>query len=252
MRKQLQSVAFITFIVVVCLQPEWIYAKKRNAIPSPQQDTQQTNTATNQTTLPLSYQKQAIPTTDSGKVEDQKNEIEWDLAKYTLLLVLVTAILAIASFWQIFISRSTARRQLRAYLYCTTSPNEPLQTNVIPFIIKNSGQTPAYNVVVWIISGIREFPLIRPLVGGNPTNTPSRIAIHSNMDIEINATLPPNITNFRGQNEALYFWGRIEYEDIFRKRHHTNFRFHSFRVGIAKGEFVVTEITPSHEGNEAN
>jgi hypothetical protein len=95
--------------------------------------------------------------------------------------------------------------------------------------VKNSGQTPAYEVIHWgglDVRRIDEEPLLialRPLLrqgmntippGGVITKTLHRAALLS--EAEINGIIAGSY--------AIYIWGRIEYKDAFDRDRFTNYR----------------------------
>ncbi|MCH8956388.1 hypothetical protein IIA28_13880 [candidate division KSB1 bacterium] len=139
-------------------------------------------------------------------------------------------------------SKDISHRQLRAYLVII----EP-QLKVDPqfffrninkrvemsYIVKNSGQTPAYdvrdsvNIKIWpreakpqtMPESVKDFNY--PVYGPNTQNTRK---IHSgDSNILTQRYFIPNTNTFDTVNYGIYFWGRIEYSDIFNKTHFTNF-----------------------------
>lgn len=129
-----------------------------------------------------------------------------------------------------------SERALRAYV--TVTPDGfTIQQGVIRFEanarLRNSGQTPAYRVIVSARTSILPLPL--PVGFQFPVlewqDDASRSTLGSGDEISTNAM---NGTEFPqatldevvrpgGGNVALYFWGRVNYEDAFARAHYTEF-----------------------------
>ena len=153
----------------------------------------------------------------------------------TLLLTFVTAGLVYTAYLQI----RTGRVQLRAYVYPeaadlfeTTLINPPIPERAnIPFVQiawKNTGQTPASNVILWshmeVIEPINEDKLVvPPLVNRNFTNLGSGGTGSKSFYFYRPLTQSEMSDVFAGV-KAIYLYGRIQYKDIFGDDWHTNFR----------------------------
>ncbi len=142
------------------------------------------------------------------------------------------------------ISKDTARRQLRAYLIPNnpelTVSQESLFVHIkegrlpVSYIIRNNGQTPAYDVRDVI--NVKVLPRdcrpeaiadtvrnsYHPVYGAN---TEHKRMVHSGKDSFVDAYFFKK--NDRVIFEAgvfnIYVWGRIEYTDIFQDCHWTEF-----------------------------
>jgi hypothetical protein len=153
----------------------------------------------------------------------------------TVLLTFVTGGL----IWTGFVQIKTTRAQLRAYVFpdtigmwdgTTLTPPQPHRTNVPGIVLawKNSGQTPAGNVISWaqmaVINVSDEETLVVPAlenvfanhlgagVGGNKSLWFNRALLAEEIDAIFNGT------------KGIYLYGRIEYTDIFDQPRFSNFR----------------------------
>jgi hypothetical protein len=95
--------------------------------------------------------------------EAQKREYECLIAKYTeslaiftRWLVAVTAILAIFGFCQVIISRSTAERELRAYIFVSDTG---VHGQNVTIVYKNFGQTPSHQTAISLNTEFAGTPL---------------------------------------------------------------------------------------------
>lgn len=89
------------------------------------------------------------------------------LAFLTLVLAAGTLFLWLATRRLVRGSEKTAERQLRAYIFSDHAKiigfNTPHPLVIAAF--KNSGQTPAYNVIVWVSCHIDAYPLGKNMSG---------------------------------------------------------------------------------------
>jgi len=121
--------------------------------------------------------------------------------------------------------------------------------------IKNTGQTPAYNLVHWASMDIREYPLTTELP---PMPQPE----HSFWNVlgtsvpEVKTLRMPRplteeeIEGLRNGSRAIYCHGEIMYKDAFKKRWA---RYRCMYVAPACGIIGIgTDLVYCEEGNEAN
>jgi hypothetical protein len=144
--------------------------------------------------------------------------------------------------------RDTARRQLRAYVFVAQVEIVDVGTDNVnaAVIIRNRGQTPAYDVTV--STGANAFN-----VPGNVTFTPTPVGPDSSRFV-----LGPDglgrrnisLHSIIGASGALYVWGEILYKDAFGEDQYTRFR-HMIGGGTAgwPSDYLMT-VCP--EGNEAS
>ena len=195
---------------------------------------------------------------------DEKSSADWWLMLFTGALVLVGGVQVGVFGLQSRRLRQTVEqmkiteeRQLRAYVQAAISPNSinlitAGQIASLPISIKNSGQTPAYDVE---LEG-RIIPYDYPLLGNLPDFPKSTDAVR--VVINPGQELP---TTLRADNEwtkdeihlfkcresiRLYAYGRITYRDAFDKIRHTSFRLMEAEKGVDRVRF-----TYCYQGNEA-
>jgi hypothetical protein len=146
----------------------------------------------------------------------------------------------------------TAERQLRAYVLIYDS-QICLKENMLVVAgvgYKNSGQTPARDVVVWTKIEGRPYPLIGTL-GSIKAENASRAPIGAggvaNMEIPAGGSLTSEqLDGIQKGTKAIYVWGEITYRDIFDAEHRTKFaRFYHGPLSSAPVQMFV-----SPEGNE--
>jgi hypothetical protein len=196
--------------------------------------------------------------------ESQNHEYECLIAEYTgrlaaftRWLVIATLLLALFGFWQVMVSRDTARRQLRAYVLISSAKVHDFGIDLSPrveIIIKNSGQTPAYDLLSWNGMVCEKFPLNIELVdppqdmkrsssilgGGDTTSHLTQAGrpltkIHTDMIIAGKA--------------AIYVFVAIKYKDIFKKiEWSTRYRM---MYGGGGGATPDGALTFCEEGNDA-
>jgi hypothetical protein len=151
----------------------------------------------------------------------------------------IASFVAFLQFWALFftlrIMRSTAQRQLRAYISFTPQVlmnAYPQRKPIAKFKIKNTGQTPAYNIRYITTLEILPHPMVDhqgDLV--SPGHEPTPIAgrpIHSqeHIDGEAHAENPLTFEDFQrmnGPDHRLYLAGIVWYEDIFGVTRKTKF-----------------------------
>jgi hypothetical protein len=177
---------------------------------------------------------------------------------------LVVSILALAAVsYQAWVSRDTARRQLRAYV-CVTSgeiafvnPNEP----TIEIRLKNCGLTPAYAVKMWVGLIITAHPLSvdldRPPAGFTMNQSvlaPEGIEL---MHPIFDKPIPPFLLATLGSPQTtLYVYGQITYKDAFKRARFTDFRMLYGGPEHPKLSFVngttTARLKADNAGNDAN
>ena len=173
----------------------------------------------------------------------------------TIVIAIFTVILGVAT-WRLWLTTDnlvtgadeTAQKQLRAYLLPkggTISVNG-MDHSVITFI--NNGQTPAYNVGTYSAHAVVDFPLPDNAVfsmADIERGSFGDIGAAGERNIELFFALSPeDMDAINNRRKAIFFWGMIEYGDIFnRETHTTEFRlyyggdacFPNGRMAIAKG-----------------
>jgi len=165
----------------------------------------------------------------------------WGLSdKIAVIASFVAFLQFVALVCTVLVMILNGRRQLRAYVAPETigvfegnmmSPPQPTRVNVpgIAMLIKNCGQTPAYKVVSWAQIAViavkdENLALVLPTLEERFSNTLSAGGTF-NKSLWFDRPLTPNeITDIASGVRAIYLYGRIEYQDAFKKRRFTNFR----------------------------
>jgi hypothetical protein len=177
------------------------------------------------------------------------------LAVSTVVMAAATIALAVFSLLQAVIMRRTARRQLRAYVFITTAEigdiddSQNLHASVS---IKNSGQTPAYDLINRGAITIREARLRGDLWPEDKDASLSKTALGPGEVLGKYFSARPLTTEeraaVRSGTHAIYVYGEILYKDAFRRRRHSRYRFmHGGETAIRSRQLVICD-----EGNEAN
>jgi hypothetical protein len=179
--------------------------------------------------LPLLY----LPSQDHvhGEVFDVKYG-EW-------MLFLATMGLWWATWRLVKSAETTAERQLRAYVFpdsvamwdgTTLTPPQPARANVPGIVLtwKNTGQTPAGNVVSWaqiaVIDSADEDTLIVPPLQNIFANHLGAGVVNNKSLWFSRALTPSEIADVAAGAKGVYIYGRIEYSDIFKRDRFSNFR----------------------------
>jgi len=122
-------------------------------------------------------------------------------------------------------------------------------------LFKNSGQTPAYRVVSW--AGIEVIPvseesrkLVIPTLVDQYFNTLGAGGIFSKAFWFERALTDDEKANIAAATWAIYLFGRIEYQDVFNKKHFTNFRLRYTNAKFPPVPGAVFNF--SEAGNDAN
>ena len=200
---------------------------------------------------------------------------EWVIVYITAAYTIVSLAALITILWQVVVTKDTARRQLRAYVLVERGiignvanpipgPGEKIETVariLLPtagpsaqITIKNTGQTPAYELVHWGRICIQEFPLTSQLP---PMPTPEAKfwtvmgpGIAEVKTLRLPKALDSNqIQGLRDGTMAIYCHGEVVYRDAFKKKRVTKYRCMYSAVGGIIG--VNTDLTYCDDGNTA-
>jgi len=196
------------------------------------------------------------------KIGRWHKNICWYFSEPNRVIATFTVVLALFGGFALWIARDTEKRQLRAYVYEVPvldkfTAGEKLAVGIL---IKNGGQTPAYDFSVAINAQISDYPQKESLVGVGLK--PAKVLPHGEglgdfVYQEHTMTLlfanAPIVTPeqyqavLKGISSRLYVWGRIEYSDAFKERHYTNF------CSVIGGESTLKgQASYCSNGNDAN
>ena len=105
------------------------------------------------------------------------------------------------------------------------------QVPIFRLMIKNSGQTPAYDVAHMTTVSVRKFPPEEEFEASVPDETSTVFNLNPGDEMQI-VRLPPRVPINQVDLERLtegtyryYIWGQVRYKDAFGKGHTTDFRF---------------------------
>jgi len=194
--------------------------------------------------------------------EEKMSTDRW-LVKLTIGLVIVGAIQILVFGWQALSLRQTVNqmreseeRQLRAWVFVSQAAvKDPMQHDPIEahVVIKNAGQTPAYDVRIFGGIIVANWPLDRKLPPIDFSKAASVGTLGPGMDGNQMCALQPqlNASGIQDLNDgkaAIYVFGEIQYRDVFNRTRRTKYRYFTEGAAGVRGISLC-----SHEqGNEAN
>jgi hypothetical protein len=154
-----------------------------------------------------------------------------------------------------FVQASTTRAQLRAYVvpFAWTTAFGAGGAPKAEILLRNTGQTPAYDLVATAGILFAELP-----IGGFPkmeiSGALSRGTLGPQMQIEVRSkeSTPLQVAEhdaIMNNKAALYIVGRVEYYDVFRRWQWANFRF---EYGQRQAVGQDGSVTVSAEGNDSS
>jgi hypothetical protein len=170
----------------------------------------------------------------------------------------------------------TTRQQMRAFVYLNggaiynvASPLAPLaiyrptgaeivspaEGPLAQLVIKNTGSTPAYQVVHWGGMHVAGYPLTTSLPVEQNTQKPASSAIPpggvNTKSVRImNPLTAEEIAGLRNGTSAIWIYGKITYRDAFRRKRTSEYRLFHNNTSGAIG--VSTDLTWADAGNEAS
>lgn len=128
-------------------------------------------------------------------------------------------------------SDENAKRQLRAYVCVTkgvVTQFGPDKTPGVIIQVKNTGQTPAYDVMQWTCLDLDDFPRTKPFIDDwNWGSHKSTLGPGEGMSaiISLDEPLTQNhVDVIREGNAAIWAFGELRYTDAFDVPHTTQFR----------------------------
>jgi hypothetical protein len=180
---------------------------------------------------------------------------EFALAIFTLFLVIFTGLLWFATDRLVRGADDTAKRQLRAYVWAETIPSKNLDDPNFGVLadIKNSGQTPAYEVHTWSMTQpVAEPPPNGFVFASAPEYIPGpRYVVNPSSKHflqafpEVALTVEERLA-IRDGFLILYSWGEIRYRDTFGENRTAWFRLRLVPEGLG-GRWAYCD-----EGNDAD
>lgn len=185
--------------------------------------------------------------------------------KIAVIAIVIGSLQFLALIWTVLVMIWNGRRQLRAYvlpdqagIYDGTMLTPPDATKAnIPgcfLLIKNTGQTPAYAVVSYmqiaVIQVVQESTALGlPAIPGSFYMTLGNGSTFNKAGWFDRPLTPQEIADLAAGTRAVYLYGRIQYTDVFKKKHFSNFRLRYI------GQFPPVQgaiLNFSESGNDAN
>lgn len=223
-------------------------------IESPKKHTVNSNEATEH---PAQDAKQMAPTVEiapASKNDEKPKQITEQNGDHTTpdwWLIGVTGVLTIVTGGLVLYSRDTARKELRAYVGIASNhilrgqgESEP---NCVEIVIQNFGKTMAKDTKIWINATITTGTITSFPLGDRKSKTV--VMPNESLGFKHDIELPKNTAG------RIYFWGRIEYTDVFGEPRWTTFSFMDDKPAWLTG---MTGQAPGwttktcDEGNDAN
>jgi hypothetical protein len=178
------------------------------------------------------------------------------IAALTLALVIVGYVQAKRIQQTIETMDDTAERQLRAYVWFTVSPTRPLMPTIIMRgVIKNTGQTPAYETCFWANTEVFSHPLpvgqvfsTAPPIIDAPRYVVNPGSEHFSDNTSDTPLTEEQMASIMNGTMRLYSWGEIRYIDAFKKERYSRFKLYWQRAeGPLYGTWVYCD-----DGNTAS
>lgn len=189
----------------------------------------------------------AAPVTEHETVHSTP---DWWLISVTGLLVIATGVLAWYTRRLVRGAEDTARRQLRAYICLEEGRIEPHGNEGycdVIFTLKNSGQTPAYNVETWQITRIVD--LAEPPYVIRTPDKWGMVGPGAGIGCKLlhNPLTPADRSDIKLEKKTVIVWGQVTYKDAFGQERYTNF-CHILGSETQHG----WRLMPAKQGNDAD
>jgi|CXWL01.1.fsa_nt_gi hypothetical protein len=227
---------------------------KQNADPQEKPDADQRGTDKAPLVIKmLPYQSsEPLPAPHANQVTQKTTDWDWWWDKSPeILIALFTLLLWLATRSLVRGADETARKELRAYMGVATNRilkgQGATEPNCVELVIQNFGKTMAKDTKIWINATITAEAITNFPLGDIKSKTvvmPNE-SLGFQHDIELAKNTPGRI----------YLWGRIEYEDVFKKPHWTAFRFMDDKTAwltSMTGETPGWTTKTCDEGNDAD
>lgn len=181
-----------------------------------------------------------------------------------ILMLVATFVQAAALLWTIHVMEDTSQRQLRAYADQSSTmliTPKSLTKKVLGYKnrpnininFQNYGQTPAYNLTsfanIKILNTEDENELSVSKLNGSSTSLGAGKNIFKTIWFDRELT-KQEISDINTGKSVIYFYGKIEYTDVFKEKHSSNFRLKY--VGVYPPTIEPATLTFCDKGNETN
>ena len=203
---------------------------------------------------PKVVQEPIVPSAqEANSWHEWMNDLTPLFAAFIALCAFISALMA---GYYVYRAGVTSRRQLRAYVFITQTEINGVAAATQPvaqFVIRNTGQTPAQELVVFGNMVFEEFPLRKDLpvlVFSDPQLTKENLGSGGERykwEYALTPLTEAQIAQMHAGTHALYIYGEIRYRDVFKKKRTTKYLYYT---GGAMG-IRDTILGGYPEGNEA-
>lgn len=180
------------------------------------------------------------------------NVADWSVGdKIAIIAAAIALVAMLVGFLQYTVMRSSAKRQLRAYVHLDNAWYE--QTDAtnwgVTYRIKNFGQTPAYKVKVLEAAKVVDWNNGKPAVPIATEGFSLGVMGPGGDFVDNEATLQGSATRAELEtgSKAIYLVGRVDYIDAFHRKRWTTFQLY---IGGGVG-CSGNELYSDDEGNDA-
>jgi len=180
---------------------------------------------------------------DTAEENEQKRiERQWIKCgvRAAILYTAVTTVVMVCAITQVWVSRTTEKRQLRAYISVAPDPKQGSSVIIdkdkrsVQAIVAlvNHGITPGKHIQLWGAAKALERPITDAKLNDSETSLfrqqfssfPGDELTNAGIGTQLTPTEWDNVT-VNSPKEVLYVFGFITYEDIFGDSHRTDFCF---------------------------
>jgi len=201
-------------------------------------------------------------TENQEKKETNSSDESWwyklrtdPVATFTFLLFIATGLLWWSTRQLVLGAEKTATQELRAYVFPRIDENMSYGFDwyrSVPLMIKNFGQTPAYDLACSLYIGLYKFPLDTDINHSEQLASSARSALAPSEYFRQYACLPDDLNKAEidsviNKQSAIFISGKVEYFDAFKQKHTTSICLYSTGPDFRKGLLAYY-----HEGNNAD
>jgi hypothetical protein len=190
-----------------------------------------------------------------AKTSAAGQKLLWFFSDPNRVIATFTVVLAIIGLGALHVASDTERRQLRAYMVLDSVSITRLEvgkTIEVEVIMKNTGQTPAYNISGYTAIMYDRFPLGRPFPPVENDNINTTISGSGGLVRgkvpTLHALTDETLAAFNAGTMATYVSGKITYIDAFGDHHFLKYRLYMTKLAESGGLFQPLDV----EGNGGN
>lgn len=180
----------------------------------------------------------------------------WFFSDTNRVIATFTVVLAVIGLCALRIAADTERRQLRAYMvveFASVTRIQVGQNIEAEVIIKNTGQTPAYNITGFTGIMADQLPLGHSFPEIKTHNLATTIVgaggvVRSRLPTRGGALTNEILAKINAGTAAVYVMGKITYTDAFRVSRFLKYRLYMTKLAETSGLFQPVDV----EGNGGN